>query len=653
MIAAACAPRAHGGGETPPPGDDAGAGGAADAGAEMAGRIDGGTDGAGLPPTFGDRTASSRHRDVHDTCATRTSDGWCWVSPRPQGITLADVSSPRAGELWGVGASGTVLHGAGGAWQLVDVGLTDALTAVSATAGGAVWIGSERGAIVRGDAGGWVTLPSPGLAKVTAIWAADRDDAWVAGGAMTLFHWTEARGWTAVNPSLFGDVTVVTGRGPDDVWMVTDSGRFARWQQQSTWTRGDIDLHVPSQTFFSRMGTLDDGTVWASARGDAGESVAYVFDGAAWRPAAGDAYALAGASLLDYWSTSYRGNLMHVTADVPMGTNAASLGTGGLVTGRADDVWATSSDGWVRHGDASTWGWEEEPALFHRPGHVWVSSSNDVWTTALFGDAEAGVAHWDGAGWELFAFGDREPSPPVVAANAIGDVWLAGLSLWHLETDVTGVRVLQELPYPGRPPAGDGWSARCLAVTPAGVAWVLGSYAAGGDALLRFDGRSWRALDLPAGFLPYRDGMSLRATPGRDDDLWLISRRTVYHYDGTRWSSPVELPSALDMSGIRDIWPLGPDDVWAGSLHFDGQRWIETSPIYAAGEIYSTWARADDDVWIMSSTGLRRWDGRAWSGPLSVPVSSTGMISATSSDDLWISGWSGIIHGSPTRPAPR
>jgi len=64
------------------------------------------------------------------------------------------------------------------------------------------------------------------------------------------------------------------------------------------------------------------------------------------------------------------------------------------------------------------------------------------------------------------------------------------------------------------------------------------------------------------------------------------------------------------------------------------------------------WADDDDDVWALTSTGLRRFDGQTWSGPVALPNGDFWYgLSAVSSRDLWIAGFDGVIHGAPRWPA--
>jgi hypothetical protein len=594
--------------------------------------------GDGIPAIIEAEIPPSADTLVHDSCATRTADGWCWVSPRPQGLTISDASSPRANELWAVGGRGTVLHGSAGRWELVDPGVTSDLYAVATTERGAVWIGTSDGQVVRRDAGGWTKLPRPGLPQVTAIWATDGDEAWAVGGQPAAYHWTAAAGkWVAVDLGLDG-LQAITGSAGNDIWLATAIGRFAHWDGRQ-WTQGDIALQQRSpysweqkhDLSFTRMGVLDDGTVWASARDSLWGTARYYRAGDGWLSPGGDSYTVAGAGLWDYWSSSGWGSVVHTSTTGPDEASRFFVGVGAMLAGRAGDVWAISSDGGMAHiiDDIR----HNEPVLFTALWRLWVASADDVWVSGEGATATSQVAHWDGSSWSTFALGGKH-GEPAIAGNAEGQVWFADDILWRW----TGSS-LQEFPYPAAL-VGSYWRATNLVVNPGGLVWVLGP-----GALLRFDHGTWSKVDLPPQFTFYSNENGFRSSG--DQDLWLTARNMIFHFDGDRWSSPTVLAASL-----RDIWPFAPNDVWAGSFHFDGNLWNDTSPSDNFGEIYSTWADGGDDVWMMTSTGLRRWDGGRWSGPLSFPLQSTSWIAGSSSHDLWISGWNGLIHGAPTRPGP-
>ncbi len=590
---------------------------------------------------------------TRDVCASRTPTGWCWVEPRPQGSFLHDLSSARTGEMWAVGDSGTVLRGSAEgttpvAWTLVDVGLTANLTAVSASADGAVFIGSAYGDVVRGfaTAGGWTKLAAPGLAKVTGLWAASANEAWAVGNEPTVYHWVRESGWTGTDVGPDGAAAVV-GRGATDVWMASEIGHSVHWDG-TAFTSGDIAVQgratypwdARHNLYFNRMGVLDDGTIWAAAESNGGDGACWALSNGSWSSA--DAYTIAGASLADHWASGIHGSAIFVSPYGPDSTNQTYFGETLVLGGHMDDLWAISGRT-ARHGFEN--GWDPPTSLFQEAEYVHVAASGDVWVTGLSPNWNAQAARWDGTQWSLYTMMTIPADPPVVASNG-SDVWMANASLWHWNGGA-----LEELPFPTSPPfpLAGGWNARQLFAVP-GAVWVFGSYSAGPAALLRTDGKTWHLVPLPAGFRLDPHGVGLRGTSDRD--LWLVSGLSVYHYDGQAWSDPVTLPGSGQFT-IRDLWPLGPGDVWAGLFHFDGASWTATAPADSLGDVYTMWADADDDVWAMTTAGLRRFDGKSWSGPvtLATPGSWYG-ISAISSANLWISGFDGVIHGAPPKPAP-
>jgi hypothetical protein len=622
-----------------------------DGGARPAG--DGG-DPSVVPATVGSIVAPEIAPYTKDVCASQAPGGWCWVEPRPQGLYLSDLSSPVTGELWAVGAEGTVLHGLASqfqrvVWTLADVGVTADLTAVSASGDGAVFVGSASGDVVRGYAsGGWTKLSPPGLAKVTGLWAPSANEVWAVGNEPTVYHWVRATGWTAADAGPDGAAAVV-GRGASDVWMASELGHSLHWDGTAL-TSGDIAVQGRStypwdaryDLYFRHLGILDDGTIWAAASSNSLTGTCWALSGGAWSPA--NAYTIAGASLAQHWAAGAAGHAIFVSPYGPDASNETFLGDGAVLGGRAGDLWAIAGRA-ARHGAFSSW--DPPTSLFYEPYYAHVVPNGDVWLTGMSPSWQSQAARWDGAQWSLFTL-PTENGGPVVAANG-PDVWLGNLSLWHWSGGV-----LEELPFPTSAsfPTVAPWYGRRLFAVP-GAVWILGTDPLGGStALLRTDGRTWRLVPLPwAGFRVNPDGGALRGTS--DHDLWLVSGLAVFHYDGQAWSEQVLLPGSGQYS-IRDLAPLGPDDVWAGLFHFDGTSWTATAPPDSFGDIDAMWAGADDDVWAMTSTGLRHFDGQAWS-LTPVPLASRDAwvgLSAVSSRDLWISGFDGIIHGTPPAPAP-
>src|ERR687887_2323503 len=47
----------------------------------------------------------------------RSSDGWSWSNPLPQGNTLNSVWGSARDDVWAVGHFGTILHWDGSAWS--------------------------------------------------------------------------------------------------------------------------------------------------------------------------------------------------------------------------------------------------------------------------------------------------------------------------------------------------------------------------------------------------------------------------------------------------------------------------------------------------------------------------------------------------------
>lgn len=75
-----------------------------------------------------------------------SSDGWCWLRPRPTGNIIYNLHGSAGDDVWAGGSAGTALHWDGHAWtsHAVDGELND-LTSVFAIGPDDVWATSDDG----------------------------------------------------------------------------------------------------------------------------------------------------------------------------------------------------------------------------------------------------------------------------------------------------------------------------------------------------------------------------------------------------------------------------------------------------------------------------------------------------------------------------
>lgn len=167
----------------------------------------------------------------------------------PSGIdTLVALGGTPPDQLYAVGASGTVLHFDGTAWQQLDAsmfGTTNILSAVSAQAGHAIMV--APGGVIDQLDGTWAQtkpLPPPFTsANLIGAWIADNGDRFVAGigtsaNAPTLLSAHGPTGWqpaTVTGFAQFTNLRTVWGASPTDVWAGGDLSNLIHYDG-SSWT---------------------------------------------------------------------------------------------------------------------------------------------------------------------------------------------------------------------------------------------------------------------------------------------------------------------------------------------------------------------------------------------------------------------------------
>ena len=158
-----------------------------------------------------------------------------------------------------------------------------------------------------------------------------------------------------------------------------------------------------------------------------------------------------------------------------------------------------------------------------------------------------------------------------------------------------------DLVDPRRPKAGPG-NVRDFWAFGADDVWAIGT----DGTLTHFDGQRWSRGDEP---------IPLRAVAARAaDDVWAVaSQQTLLHFDGRDWRS-WRLPGSAGPYPIAVASPA-PNDVWvltsAELLRFDGQRWTHVAANPPNREMFSLFARAPNDVWVGAGVQLLHWNGRA------------------------------------------
>ncbi|MEA2574009.1 MAG: hypothetical protein QOH93_1307 [Chloroflexia bacterium] len=261
---------------------------------------------------------------------------------------------------------------------------------------------------------------------------------------------------------------------------------------------------------------------------------------------------------------------------------------------------------------------------------------DDVWAVGSShreGVVEPLAEHWDGKAWQLVysqAVESRGSQLNSVAAVSPDYVWAVGA---YLLLDRQTVPLVQRW---------DGGEWRLVAPAPVSAtvgifnsvdalseddAWAVGYYAdeRGVYRTLaqHWDGNEWRTVPTPS--IGQRLNTLTSVAMRSATDVWAVGYRIAeknqylpltMHWNGKEWSL-LEAPAPAKVANyLYDVTVAGPTDVWAAGYQYDGSGPV--TPL------------------------LLRWDGTEWNkmgGPqIDTDYAVLNSISATSGDDVWITG---------------
>jgi hypothetical protein len=564
-------------------------GGAPDAGATPdggPGAPDGGSAAAPVPPPLGWCSAG----------------GFCHANPLPAGHDVRAMWGSADDDVWAVGPAGLLLHFDGAAWDLVDLGTSEALVDVHGTGRSDVTVLAEGGDLHRFDGTRWTRLQD--LSAVTdrlRDFAEATGSRWATCGSADLLRWDGSR-WLRDATSPTGSFQAVWGSAADDVWAL---GSGAWHRDASGWHAVTVPAFT-GDTLYSVAGAARD-DVFAT-----GNAALYHLDGASWSLASAvTAAALQPVGGGRTWAIR-RQQAGTLAAWPALWDGAAWTNEGPASARPLEAIWAGARDGWALGwpGMVQRWdgaAWTDLSGGFLGAGEtaeaVGVVSPTDVWVAA----ANMSARHWDGAAWRTVALPETSGlfSVFALARDRVYFPTYYGVYAWD------GARV-GIVGGDANVVALDVWADGASNV------WAAGS----AGRVWRYDGARWTSFTVS----PLPSGTGFRGIAGTSaSDVWaagswldLFARPdgtgTLAHWDGSAWAvHPVSGTVPL----LLGVWGSAPADYWAVGdagtiLHWDGLEWRRVESGTTA-RLRRVWGTSATDVWAVGDLGtVLHYDGASW-----------------------------------------
>jgi hypothetical protein len=270
---------------------------------------------------------------------------------------------------------------------------------------------------------------------------------------------------------------------------------------------------------------------------------------------------------------------------------------------------------------------------------IWGSGDDDVYVAGgpLGAAGMAMLRHFDGATWTEIGTGTRQTLWWVWGAPAATDVWMVGEEGTVLRYD--GERVSE---------VASGTAAHLYGVwgSSSDDVWIVGGRPGPGgpdDVVLRWDGRTLSAVELPAS----RGAALFKVWGSAPGELWVAGEGgTLWRRSAGAWT---DVSPELDtLETLTTVHGCAADDVYAvggrSIYHFDGARWSRDG----RGEILAVptgVACSPETVLVVGSGGLKlrldraagTWIDETFAAPYDTDfhgawISPTGVLWATGGD---------------------
>jgi hypothetical protein len=271
------------------------------------------------------------------------------TSPQVPGYHLNGIWGSAAGDVYTVGATGSILHWNGTAWSLMTSPTTQELFGIWGSGASDIYAVGAAGTIIHYDGAAWTGMTSNTTQNLKRIWGSGPADIWAVGEGSTILHWNGSN-WTNLNTAIAGNLSGIWGSAADNIYAVDESGRILRYNGFS-WSI----VHTASDLLYGIWGSGPEDIYAVGWNGSAG-TIRH-FDGTTWSFMASNTP----AALYDVWGSG--------PADI------YAVGT---------DYTGGDNDSAVLHFDGTTWSAMSSPENLALQA-VWGSAANDVYAVSYQG----------------------------------------------------------------------------------------------------------------------------------------------------------------------------------------------------------------------------------------------------------------------------
>jgi len=586
----------------------------------------------------------------------------------PTGVELHAVWGAAPDDVWAVGDGGTIIHWDGSVWSEAPSGVEVALHDVGGSAADDAWAVGGGGTILHWNGDAWSEVPSGVPDDLVAVWAGARGFAYAAGPTGALLAW-DGDSWqlekVSTRPVVIRDLD---GLSATELWAIGEERRECLdcGSDECDDCQNDVVLRRGpagwEERFVVRAGESSLGRIAVAGADEVWVTGAYCFQ---------------------------PGVISRLEQRLWSDEQAGLAGTGrAMWAARPDAVWVAddgavrrrTADGWVVEVGPvrvnALWGpsfvrgeCEPDPDLSEEPGHT-------LRTSPCFAVmCEGGLCDsLDSDGACACPFGRHPEERACVADDPCTGVTCSERGTCVVAGDAPtcdcdddrvdhGGTLCGELPRDATC-SEDGW---CI-VSPFPAHGTSAVRATGPDnvwigPLARRIAGGWQRLDLGI------DGAVIDFDGTGADDMWFLTEREIYHWDGTS-TARVPFDCSFGAHGVRTmdrfyrLAAASPGEVWVsgertlysfpgfadGVCRFDGRRWqaAESGVSDTAwgscalgGSCTALFAAAPGEMWCGAS---RRWDGTAFVPLPDSPAGTIADVWGASADDVWAIAGERIHH---------